>query len=461
MHVLDSADATSFENHMTNSTTDLLQNLISEAKRAGADAADAMLVDSASLAVGVRLGKVETLERSESGDLGLRVLIGKKQAMVSTTDRRPAMLKEMVERAVAMAKLAPDDEYCGLADTADIAHEWPSFEMVDTSPAPNATQLIDLVRATEDSARAVKGVTNSEGAEAGSSTATVTLAASNGFAGSYRRSNFSVSAAVIAGEGTSMERDHDYASRVFYADLPTADSIGTSAGERAIKRLGARKMPTGQMPIVFDPRVSGGLLGSLAGAISGAAIARGTSFLKDAMGKQIFSTNITIVDDPFRSRGLRSRPFDAEGLLPQKRNIIDKGVLTTWLLDQRSARQLKLRSTGHASRGSGGAPSPSASNFYMLPGELTPQQLIQDIKQGFYVTELMGMGVNGVTGDYSQAAAGFWIENGVIVFPVNEMTIASNLKDMYHNLSAADDLQFLRGIDSPTLRIESMTVAGI
>ncbi len=258
-----------------------------------------------------------------------------------------------------------------------------------------------------------------------------------------------------------MERDHDYASRVFHADMPSPKDIGRRAGEKAVKRLGARKMPTGQLPVVFDRRIAGSLLGALLGAISGASVARGTSFLKDKMGQKIFADSITILDDPFRERGLRSRPFDAEGIKPMQRAVVEKGVLQTWLLDQRSARQLKLRSTGHASRSPGGVPSPSASNFYLQAGSASVTDLICDIKQGFYVTELMGMGVNGVTGDYSQAAAGFWIENGAITFPVNEMTIASNLKDMFLNIGAADDLVFDYGIDSPTLRVEGMTVAGV
>jgi PmbA protein len=442
------------------STAALLQDLIAQAKKAGADAADAMLVDAASLAVGYRLGKVETLERSESGDLGLRVFVGRRQAMVSSTDRRAATLDEMASRAVAMARLAPEDEFCGLAAPSDIARSFPALELADAIE-PSAEQLIAAAKQAEDAARAVTGVTNSEGAEAGQSLATVTVAASNGFIGSYRRSGYNLSASVLAGEGTGMVRDYDHASRVFLADMPAPESIGRKAGERAVRRIGARKMPTARMPVVFDKRIAGSLVGAFTGAISGAAVARGTSFLKDAMGQKLFPDAVAIVDDPFRARGLRSRPFDAEGLLPQKRNLVDRGVLTSWLLDLRSARQLGLRSTGHAARAPGGAPSPSASNLYLEAGKQSPADLIRDIKQGFYVTELMGMGVNGVTGDYSHAAAGFWIENGAIVFPVNEMTIAGNLKDMYRNLAAADDLEFLRGIDSPTLRIEGMTVAGV
>lgn len=438
----------------------LLNDLVKSACKAGADAADAMLIDETSLAVGYRLGKVETLERSESGDMGLRVFVGKKQAMVSATDRRPAALKELVERAVAMAKAAPEDEYCGLADPDQITKEWPKLVLADDNQ-PTAEELIKQAREAEEAALAVKGVTNSEGGDAGAGKTEVTLAASNGFTGTYRRTSYSISASVLAGDGTAMERDYDYASRVFAGDMPSAASIGKYAAERTVRRLGARKMPTGHYPVVFEPRIAGSLLGQLVGAISGASVARGTSFLKDKLGQSIFPSCITVIDDPFRSGGLRSRPFDAEGILPQKRKIIDKGILTTWLLDCRSARQLKMTSTGHASRSPGGTPSPSISNFYMEAGSQTPTELIRDIKSGFYVTELMGMGVNGVTGDYSQAAAGFWIENGTILFPVSEMTIAGNMRDMFKNLSAANDLEFLRGIDAPTLRIEGMTIAGI
>jgi PmbA protein len=444
---------------MTDSAQDILQGLIAKARKAGADAADALLVDATDLSVSMRLGATESLERSESSDLGLRVFIGKKQAVVSATDRSEKTLNELVDRAVAMARLAPDDEYCGLASPDEVAKRIPSIEMADTVEY-SAEHLIAQALEAEDAARAVRGVTNSDGVGAGWGATSVTVAASNGFVGSYRRTGYSVSASVLAGEGTGMERDYDYASRVFAADMPSSASIGTKAGERAVRRLHPRKMPTTQVPVFFDPRISGGLVGALVGAINGASIARGTSFLKQKLGQKIFNDGITIVEDPHRARGLRSRAFDAEGLLPQRRNLVDKGTLTTWLLDLRSARQLKMKSTGHASRSSGGPPSPSASNVYMEAGALAPAALMRDVTEGFYVTETMGMGVNGVTGDYSQAAAGFWIENGEIVFPVNEMTIAGNLKDMFMHLTAANDLEFLRGIDAPTLRVEGMTVAG-
>ncbi|HUY67754.1 MAG TPA: TldD/PmbA family protein [Alphaproteobacteria bacterium] len=438
----------------------LLAEMVTLAKKKGAEAADAVLVDAASLAVACRLGHIETLERAESGDLGLRVLIGKKQAIVSSTNRKPAALEELVERAIAMARAAPEDEFCGLAAPDEIAHQWPVLDIAD-SHEPSAEQLIAAAREAEDAARAVKGVSNSEGADASYGASHIAFVASNGFAGRYRRTSFGLGASMIAGDGTNMERDYHGEGRVFAADLPQPAAIGREAGERTVKRLGSRKMPTAQVPVVFEPRVAGGMLGHLSGAISGASIARGTSFLKDKLGQKIFPGNITIIDDPFRTRGFRSHPFDGEGLLPQRRKIVENGVLTTWLLDLRSARQLKLTSTGHASRGAGGLPSPAPSNFYLEAGTKTSSELINDIKSGFYVTELMGYGVNGVTGDYSRAAAGFWIENGAITFPVNEMTIAGNLKDMFLNLSAADDLQFLHGLDAPTIRIDGMTVAGV
>jgi PmbA protein len=437
-----------------------LHDLIGKARKAGADAADALLVDATALSVTWRSGKLEALEQAESGDLGLRVLIGKKQAIVSTTDRRAATLDELVERAVAMAKAALEDEFCGIADASEIAKSWPEMELADTYDVAAPT-LIERAKQAEEAALAVKGVAQCEGADASASQATVALAASNGFAGHYTRTSYGISASVLAGEGTSMEQDYDFASCVFQSDLPSASSIGKQAGERAVRLLGARKMPTCQVSVVFDPRKASGLLGHLAGAISGAGVARGTSFLKDKLGQAVFSDSITIIDDPFRARGLRSRSFDGEGLLPSRRKIIDRGVLTTWLLDLHSARQLKMKSTGHASRGAGSVPSPSPHNFYCEPGSLTPAELMRDIKQGLYVTELMGAGVNGVTGDYSRAAKGFWIENGVIAFPVNELTIAGNLKDMFLNLTAANDLAFRYGLDAPTLRVEGMTVAGV
>ncbi len=437
----------------------LLGDLISRATKAGADAADAVLFESASLSHAQRLGKVEKLERSEGYDLGLRVLIGKQQAIVSSNDRNPAALNELIERAIAMAKTVPEDPYCGLAAPEELARDWPSLDLDDpTEPAPET--LIARAAEAEDAARAVPGVTNSEGAEAGWSRSSVALVASNGFAGGYSGTHSSISASVLAGTGTGMERDYDYTTAVWAEDLLDPKEIGKSAGERAVKRLNPRKVPTQKVPVVFDPRVAGGIMRHMIGAISGPSIARGTSFLKDKLGQRIFPAGLNIIDDPHRQRGLRAKPFDGEGVRNRRIAIIEDGVLKTWLLDQRSARQLGLKSTGHASRGTSGPPGPAPTNLYMEAGKLSPEALIADIKQGFYVGELMGMGINGVTGDYSRGAAGFWIENGKLAFPVSEVTIASNLKEMFLNLTPANDLVFKTGSDAPTLRIEGMTIAG-
>ncbi len=450
---------------------DLLQDLVGRARKAGADAADAVLFEGTSLSHARRLGKTEKLERSESQDLGLRVLIGKRQAIVSTSDRSPKMLAELVERTLAMARAVPEDPFCGLADPEEIARDWPALDMLDPVE-PSAETLIERARAAEETALAIQGITNSEGAEAGWGRSRVAIAGSNGFAGGYAGSHHGVSVSVIGGSGNRMERDYDFANAVYASDLrDPADAvyagdlrdpveIGKSAAERTIRRLGARKMATCRCPVVFDPRVARGFISHLLGAISGPSIARGTSFLRDKLGQGIFPEAITITEDPHRPRGQRSKPFDAEGIANRRRAIIDKGVLTTWLLDLRSARQLGLKTTGHAARGTASPPSPSATNIWIEPGAVSPEALIADIKNGFYVTDLMGMGVNGLTGDYSRGAAGFWIENGAITHPVSEMTVAGNLKDMFLRMVAANDLEFRVGADSPTLRIDDLTVAG-
>jgi len=438
---------------------DLLADLVAQAKRAGADAADAILVDAAAISHAQRLGKLEKLERAESQDLGLRVFVGKRQAIVSSSDRAKKTLDSLVERAVAMARAAPEDPFCGLAEPAELAASLPELDLVDpVEPAVDA--LVERARAAEETALAVKGITNSEGAEASWSKGGVALAASNGFAAAYARTNHSVSVSVLAGEGTAMERDYDYSLAVYGGDLESPEALGRRAAERTLKRLNPRKVSTKKAPVVYDPRVAGGLLRHLAGAINGAAIARGTSFLKSKLGRKIFPDDVTIVDDPFRRRGLGSRPVDGEGIAPKRRAIIDKGVLATWLLDLRSARQLEMKSTGHAARGTGGPPGPAATNLYLEAGATRRDDMIKAIDDGLYVTELIGMGVNGVTGDYSRGAAGFWIENGEIAYPVSEITIAGNLNQMFAHLAAADDLVFRYGVDAPTLRIDGMTIAG-
>ncbi|MDE2164980.1 MAG: TldD/PmbA family protein [Alphaproteobacteria bacterium] len=437
----------------------LLGDLVSRARRQGADQADAVLIESVALSHAQRLGKLEKLERAESFDLGLRVIIGKRQAIVSSNDRDADHGGELIGRALAMARSVPEDPFCGLADPADLAKDIPDLELADpVEPMP--ALLAERAGAAEDAALAVKGVTNSEGAQAGWSQSRVALIASNGFSGHYATTGHAIAVAVLASKGSAMERDDDWDSAVFGADLRDPAAIGRKAGERTVRRLGGRKVPSAKVPVVYDPRVSSSLLRHLSGAISGPSIARGTSFLKDRMGENIFPRGITVMDDPHMKRGHRSAPFDGEGIATAKREVIADGVLQTWLLDLASARQLKLKTTGHARRGTSGPPGPAPANFYLMPGAVTAQELIGDVAGGFYVTELMGMGVSGVTGDYSRGAAGFWIENGVLAFPVSEVTIAGNLKDMFRHLTPANDLEFRTGIDAPTVRVDGMTVAG-
>ena len=437
----------------------ILAGLIDAARRAGADAADALFVEGVSSSVSYRLGKLEDVERAESADLGLRVFVGQKVAFVSSTDFSADALAALPGRALAMARLAPEDKFAGLAPQGRLAKTIPALDLEDAGE-PGAERLIELAREVEGAAMAVPGVTNSEGGGASFSRSAVALATSEGFYGRYAGTSHSIGVAVLAGADTGMERDHDFATARHAGDLEAAALVGRRAGERAVKRLNPRKAKSQSVPVVFDPREAAGLVGHLAGAISGAAIARGVSFMKDRLGQAVFAPGITITDDPHRLRGLRSKPFDGEGVANQRRALIDKGVLTTWLLDCASARQLGLATTGHAARGTGGPPAPSATNLYLEPGELSPEALIADIKQGFYVTELMGMGVNGVTGDYSRGAAGFWIENGALAYPVSEVTIAGNLKDIFAHLTPANDLVFRQGTNAPTIRVEGMTLAG-
>ena len=436
-----------------------LEDLIGKARAAGADAADAVFTESVSLSTAYRLGQRENLNRSESADLGLRVFSGKRQAIVSSSDMSDAALAALVDRAMAMARTVPEDRFAGLAEPGDLATEFPDLEDCDDQEF-DADALLARAKDAEDAARAVPGITNSEGAEAGWGRSTMAIVGSNGFARGRTGSRHWISASVIAGKDMAMERDYDFASAVFAADLPTPGTIGQSAGEKTVRRLNPRKAKTEQVPIVFDPRVGNSLLGHLAGAINGDAVARGTTFLKDKLGERIFPETITIVDNPLRHRGLRSRCFDGEGVKTTRREVISRGRLTTWILDLRSARQLKLATTGHASRGTTSPPSPSPTNLYLEAGTVTPKQLMADIKSGLYVTDMMGFGVNGVTGDYSRGASGFWIENGELAYPVNEVTIAGNLKDMFARVSAADDLEFRYGTNAPTLRVDGMTVAG-
>lgn len=437
----------------------LLADLMKWAKAAGADSADALYVNGESISVAQRMGEREKLESSEGRDLGLRVFVGRRQAFVSSTDFAPAALRALAGRAVDMARAVPEDPVCGIAPEELLATSWPDLDLNDKK-RPSAKALLAMAAEAEDAARAVKGVTNSEGAEASWGRTSVMLAASNGFSGGYRRSGYSLSCAVLGGQGTGMERDYEWSSAVHLEDLMAPSTVGRNAGKFVVRRLNPRKAKSARVPVIYDRRISGGLIGHLAGAINGRAVARGTSFLKDKMGEKIFADGIRILDNPHRKRGLGSRPFDAEGLPTKRYAVIDDGRLTTWLLDLAAARQLNLKPTGHAARGTSGPPSPTTSNFYLEKGKLSFDELLDDIKSGLYITDLIGFGVNGVTGDYSRGASGFWIENGKLAWPVSGITVAGNLKDMFLNMTPASDLQFKSSTNAPTVRIEGLTIAG-
>jgi len=446
---------------MTN-PLDTLDWLLKKTRSFGADAADAVMFDNLSISTTQRMGKPEGIERSESTAIGLRCLVGKKQAIASTTDTSPEALAELAERASSMAKAAAQDPFCALAPAELYARELPALDLCDAIE-PEADWLYAQCKEAEEAAMAVAGITNSEGADASYSRSNITLAIDNGgslFAQTYASSHFSVSVSVLAGEGTNMERDYDYASVRHRTDLPSSASIGREASRLALARLNPRKPATAQMPVLFDPRVSKSLVGVLAASISGSAIARGASFLKNDMGKALFAPNVQIIDDPHIVRGQGSRPFDGEGVKNGKRTLIENGVLTGWLLDMRSATKLGLPPTGNAARGLSSPPSPSSSNLYMAAGTVSPAELMADIKSGLLVTETFGMGINTITGDYSQGASGFWIESGKIAYPVSELTIAGNLRDMFASLTPANDLSMRYATNAPTVRIASMTVAG-
>ena len=437
---------------------DRAAHLCDAARRAGADAADALYYCDAGTSVSMRLGKLEDVESSASQDISLRIFIGQRSASVSTADLDKEALEALVERCAAMAREAPEDEYAGLAPadrlmTGDV----PDLDLDDGSEAdPQALRAAAL--AAEDAARAVAGVTNSEGGSAGHSRIRFALATTHGFAGGYGMSAHSLSASVIAGEGADMQRDYGWHSARHAADLEAADVIGTRAGTRAVARLHPGKAPTGKLPIIFDPRIGGSLVGHLIGAISGPAIARRTSFLLGRLDDELFDRGIVIRDEPHRIRGLRSRAFDGEGLATAPRDLVAAGRVTGWLIDSASGRQLGLDPTGHASRG-GGASGVAVSNVHLAPGALTPAALMADIAEGIYVTELIGQGVNPITGDYSRGASGYAIRGGQLAEPIAEFTIAGNLIDMYRAMIPADDLEFRYSTNVPTLRIDGMTVA--
>lgn len=433
------------------------------ALKQGASAADAACIAESSTDVQVRLGALEDVQRSESAELGLRVFCGQKIASVSTTRFDQESLQTLAERAVAMAKAAPEDRYARLAPKDrlyDTASEGLALDICDDEARWDAAKLRAMAEAAEDAARAVKGVTNSEGGSVQAGGGLMALATSDGFAAAYRSTLFSMSASVLAGSGSDMQRDYAYHMVRHLADLEDAAAIGRRAGKRAVARMNPVSMKSGPRPIVFDPRVGSSLIGHLISGMTGSAVARKASFLSEHLGKTIFNEAISIVEDPHRQRGLRSRRYDGEGVSAVQHRLIDKGVLSSWLLNSSAAAQLDMATTGHASRGSGGSPGISVSNVHLEPGTVSPAQLMSDIADGLYVTELIGMGVNPVTGDYSRGASGFAIRGGALAEPVSEVTIAGNLRDMFAAMIAADDLVMRRAINVPTLRIDGMTVAG-
>jgi PmbA protein len=439
--------------------TALAERLVAAARKAGADAADAVAVRSVSLGIEVRDGALEESERAESDDVGLRVFVGRKQAVVSTNDIGSAGVDALAERAVAMARVAPEDQYAGLADRELLTREFPDLDLIDPD-IPAVAELEEQARTAERAALAVSGVSKSSGASASAGIGGMVLVTSHGFHGAYLSSRRSLSMVAIAGEGTGMERDYEFSSALHAEDLDAPEKIGREAGARAVKRLNPRKAATQQIPVIFDPRVAGSLIGHLASAANGASVARKTSFLRDKLGERIFAAGIRIMDDPLRRRGLRSHPFDGEGVVVRPMALVDDGILKSWFLDSATARELNLVTTGHAARGVSSPPSPSPSNLHLEPGKLTPAALIAETGTGFYVNDLIGMGTNLVTGDYSRGASGFWIENGELSYPVSEVTIAGHLFDMFRSLTPANDLVFRYGTNAPTLRVEGLTIAG-
>ncbi|MEO6579652.1 MAG: metallopeptidase TldD-related protein [Sphingomicrobium sp.] len=436
-----------------------VEHLVELARRAGADGADALYLGERSSAVQVRKGDLEDVHRSESEGVGLRVFRGSKSASASSSDLSTEALAALVERSLAMAAEAPDDPFAGLAPS-DMLSKPPFADFDSWDPVePDPANLKDRALIAEKAALAIKGVTNSGGATSTASGSTVALAISSGFSGAYRATGHSCSASVVAGEGSGMERDYSWHSARHAGDLEQAEDIGRRAGERAVARLNPVKFGAGRLPVLFEPRVATSLLGHFIAAIQGSSVARKSSFLQGKLGAQIFAPGIAIHDDPLRKRGLRSRAFDGEGLPVRPMDLVEDGVLKTWLAESASARQLGIAPTGHAIRGVGGSPSAGPSNLYLSAGSADPEQLTNRFPRCILVTELIGQGVNGVTGDYSRGAAGFLIEHGEIVGPVAEITIASNLIDMFASLEPANDLIFRRGVDSPTVLVPEMTVA--
>jgi PmbA protein len=438
----------------------LLNDVVAAALRAGADAAEAVGAERRSLSITVRTGELEEVEREESRDLGLRVFVGKRQATVSGSDISPEARAKLVERAVAMARLAPEDPYAGLADAAHLARApRPDLDLFDPAE-PTPESLEERARIAEAAARAVPRVTNSDGGSSSWSSSQWTMVTSGGFTGVHRASGFHIGASAIAGDGETMETGYDGRSTRWQSDLPSPEALGAEAGRRAAQRLGARKIASTTAPVIFENRLAGSLMSPLIGAISGPSIARGTSFLKDKLGERIFAKGVHIVDDPHRPRGLGSSPFDDEGVANEKRHLIDDGVLTTWLLNSASARQLGLTTTGHASRGLAGPPGVSTSNLTFQPGEKDQAELMRDAGAGLLITSMFGPSLNGNTGDWSVGCSGFWFENGEIAYPVNEITVAGNLLDIFGRIVPGSDLEIRGSANAPSLLVDALAIAG-
>ena len=436
---------------MSDTIENSLNLLLDTAKKLGAESASVMGGENTSINVAARLGKLENIERNESKSIGLQIIDNKRKVNLSSTNFNKDALIELVESAMSMIKSIPEDEFCGLADKEMLYRGNLDLDLVDNYIPENDLLLESSIEA-EDSALSINGVTNSEGASSSYSKNKIFLATSDGFYNYKEKTNYSSSISVIAGKGTKMERDYEYQSKIHNKDLDAPKTIGEIAANRAVSRLNPKKVKSNSVPIIFDPRVSGSLLSLFTGGISGQAVARGTSFLKDKMEKNIFKKDIQIIDDPHVLRGPGSRTFDGEGVESKKIKLVENGVLKSWLLSSQSARQLNLKTTGHSS---------GVSNLYMEPGDKTNTELLSSIKEGFYVTEMMGMSFNQVTGDYSRGATGFWIEKGQKTYPVSEVTIAGNIIDMYNMLTPASDLKLITGIDAPTILIEKMMEAGL
>jgi PmbA protein len=440
----------------------LTDALLSAAKNAGADAADAIATSGTSVTINVLNGALEQAERAEGTDIGLRVLIGKRQACVSASDTSRDTIATMAERAVTMARLAPEDPYIGLADPDQIAKNWDvaALDLAEDAPEPDAKYFQDAALAAEAAALSHKGITQADSVAAGYSHNAIHLAASNGFSGGYARTSHGLSCVAITGTGADMERDYFGDSRSHAGDMMTPEEIGHIAAKRTLERAGATKPPTGAFPVLYDERISSGLIGHLLQAANGASIARGSSWLRERLGEQVLPKGITLTEDPHRARIRGSKPFDAEGLATQARNIVEDGVLMGWTLDLATARKLGMQSTASAARGTGGPPTPGTGNVSITQGSQTHADLIRDMGTGLLVTSLIGSSINPTTGDYSRGASGFWVENGEITYPVTECTIAGNLHEMLASLIPANDARAHLSRVVPSLLVESLTIAG-